>query len=85
MRLATAPRPARTRPRRPLTSVVVFGAAYATIVTIAVISSTNFLAEQPSASLAAVPVTNALGLLICPPTLGAVADHTDPSTGKRAR
>jgi hypothetical protein len=78
VRLATAARPARTRPRRPRggPSAVVFGAAYATIVAIAVIWSTKVSAEQPSAGLAAVTVMNAPGLLIGPPTPGAVADHT---------
>jgi predicted MFS family arabinose efflux permease len=67
-------------PAAALTSAVLFGAAYATIVAIAVIWSTKVFAEQPSAGLAAVMVMNALGLLIGPPTLGAVADRTGLGT-----
>jgi hypothetical protein len=89
MRLAAVPASCShspsARPRRPLTSAVVFGAAYATIVAIAVIWSTNVFAEQPSASLAAVTVMDALGLMIGPPTLGAVAEHTGPSTALATR
>jgi hypothetical protein len=89
MRLAAIPASCShspsARPRRPLTSAVVFGAAYATIVAIAVIWSTNVFAEQPSASLAAVTVMSALGPIIGPPTLGAVADHTGPSTALATR
>jgi hypothetical protein len=57
MRLAAVPASCShspsARPWRPLTSAVVFGAAYATIVAIAVISSTKVFAEHPSAGLAA--------------------------------
>jgi predicted MFS family arabinose efflux permease len=67
-------------PAAALTSAVLFGAAYATIMAIAVIWSTKVFAEQPSAGVAAVMVMNALGLLIGPPTLGAVADHTGLSS-----
>jgi predicted MFS family arabinose efflux permease len=63
-------------PTAALTSAVLFGAAYATIVAIAVIWSAKIFAEQPSAGVAAVMVMNAVGLLIGPPALGAVADHT---------
>jgi|Tabmets5t2r1_1033131.scaffolds.fasta_scaffold08351_3 predicted MFS family arabinose efflux permease len=63
-------------PPAALTSALLFGVAYATIVAIAVIWSAKIFAEQPSAGLAAVMVMNAVGLLIGPPALGAVADHT---------
>jgi predicted MFS family arabinose efflux permease len=63
-------------PPAALTSAFLFGVAYATIVAIAVIWSAKIFAEQPSAGLAAVMVMNAVGLLIGPPALGAVADHT---------
>ena len=63
-----------------LTSAVLFGAAYATIVAIAVIWSAKVFAAQPSAGLAAVMVMNAVGLLIGPPALGAVADRTGLAT-----
>jgi predicted MFS family arabinose efflux permease len=67
-------------PAAALTSAVLFGVAYATIVAIAVIWSAKIFAEQPSAGLVAVMIMNALGLLIGPPALGAVADHTGLAT-----
>jgi predicted MFS family arabinose efflux permease len=67
-------------PGAAMTSAVLFGVAYATIVAIAVIWSAKIFPEQPSAGLAAVMVMNALGLLIGPPALGAIADHTGLTT-----
>jgi predicted MFS family arabinose efflux permease len=59
-----------------LCSAVLFGVAYATIVAISVIWSTEVFAHRPSAGLAAVMAMNAVGLLTGPPILGATADHT---------
>ncbi len=56
-------------------SAILFGAAYNTVVAVEVIWSSNVFAARPSAGLAAVMVMNALGLLIGPPVLGAVADR----------
>lgn len=59
-----------------LTSAVLFGIAYATIVAISVIWSAHVFGDRPSAGLAAVMVMNALGLLIGPLTFGTIADNT---------
>ena len=53
-----------------------FGAAYCVIVAVEVIWSARVFSERPSAGLAAVMTMNALGMLVGPPVLGAVADRT---------
>jgi predicted MFS family arabinose efflux permease len=59
-----------------LSSAVLFGAAYNTVVAVEVIWSAQIFAGWPSAGVAAVMVMGALGLLTGPPILGAVADRT---------
>jgi predicted MFS family arabinose efflux permease len=63
-------------PATGLTSAILFGFAYNTIIAIQVIWSARVFAERPSAGLAAVTVMNALGLLAGAPVLGAIADET---------
>jgi predicted MFS family arabinose efflux permease len=59
-----------------ISSAVLFGVAYNTIVAVQVIWSAQVFATRPSAGLAAVMVMNALGLLAGAPIFGALADHT---------
>jgi predicted MFS family arabinose efflux permease len=59
-----------------MASAVLFGAAYNVVVAVQVIWSGRVFSERPSAGLAAAMAMNALGLLIGPPVLGAVADQT---------
>jgi predicted MFS family arabinose efflux permease len=63
-----------------VTSAVLFGVAYNTIVAVQVIWSAHVFAARPSAGLAAVMVMNALGLLAGAPIFGALADHTGLAT-----
>jgi len=63
-----------------LSSAVLFGAAYNTVVAVQVLWSAQVFADRPSAGLAAVTVMGALGLLTGPPILGAVADRTGLAT-----
>ena len=58
-----------------ITSAVLFGVAYNTIVAVAVIWSAQVFAARPSAGLAAVMVMSALGLLVGPPFFGVIADR----------
>jgi hypothetical protein len=71
-------------PATGLTSAILFGFAYNTIVAIQVIWSARVFAERPSAGLAAVMVMNALGLLAGAPVFGAIADE-DRSRGRLRR
>jgi predicted MFS family arabinose efflux permease len=59
-----------------LSSAVLFGVAYNTVIAVEVIWSAQVFAARPSAGLAAVMVMGALGLLTGSPVLGAVADQT---------
>ena len=59
-----------------VTSALLFGAAYNTVLAVEAIWSAKVFAARPSAGLAAVMVMNALGLLTGAPILGALADHT---------
>ena len=59
-----------------MASAAMFGAAYATVVAVQVIWSGRVYDERPSAGLAATVAMNALGLLLGPPLLGALADQT---------
>ena len=59
-----------------LASALMFGAAYNVVVAVQVIWSARVFSERPSAGLAATVATNAVGLLLGPPLLGAAADHT---------
>jgi predicted MFS family arabinose efflux permease len=63
-----------------LSSAVLFGAAYNTAIAVQVIWSAQVFAARPSAGVAALMVMGALGLLIGPPILGAVADRTGLTT-----
>jgi predicted MFS family arabinose efflux permease len=63
-------------PGATMASAVMFGAAYNVVVAVQVIWSARVYRERPSAGLAATVAMNALGLLLGPPLLGAVADHT---------
>ena len=63
-------------PATGLTSAVLFGVAYNTIVAVQVIWSAHVFASRPSAGLAAVMVMQAIGLLVGAPLFGAVADGT---------
>jgi predicted MFS family arabinose efflux permease len=63
-----------------LSSAVLFGAAYNTVIAVQVIWSAQVFAARPSAGLAAIMVMGALGLLTGPPILGAVADRTGLTT-----
>ncbi len=59
-----------------MAAAVMFGAAYNVVVAVQVIWSGRVYDERPSAGLAATVGMNALGLLLGPPLLGAVADRT---------
>jgi predicted MFS family arabinose efflux permease len=59
-----------------MASAILFGAAYNVVVAVEVIWSGRVYHERPSAGLAATVAMNAVGLLVGPPLLGAVADHT---------
>lgn len=60
----------------PVVAAVMFGAAYNVVVAVQVIWSGRVYSARPSAGLAATVAMNALGLLLGPPLLGAVADQT---------
>ena len=60
----------------PVLAAVMFGAAYNVVVAVQVIWSGRVYSARPSAGLAATVAMNALGLLLGPPLLGAVADQT---------
>lgn len=57
-------------------SAILFGAAYNTVVAATVIWSARLYADRPSGGLAAIMTMQAIGLLVGPPILGAVADQT---------
>ena len=57
-------------------AAAMFGAAYDVVVAVQVIWSGRVYDARPSAGLAATVAMNALGLLLGPPLLGAVADQT---------
>jgi predicted MFS family arabinose efflux permease len=57
-------------------SALLFGASYSLAVAVEVIWSGQVFRERPSAGLAAVMVSNAIGLLVGPPVFGLVADMT---------
>jgi predicted MFS family arabinose efflux permease len=57
-------------------SAILFGAAYNTVVAATVIWSARLYADRPSGGLAAIMTMQAIGLLVGPPILGAVADRT---------
>jgi predicted MFS family arabinose efflux permease len=64
------------RPATVVASAVLFGAAYNTVVAATVIWSARLHAHRPSRGLAAIMTMQAIGLLVGPPILGAVADQT---------
>lgn len=63
-----------------IASAVLFGTAYCVIVAVQVIWSARVFSERPSAGLAAVMTMNAVGMLVGPPVMGAVADRTGFAT-----
>lgn len=59
-----------------IASAVLFGAAYNVILAVQALWSGQVFSQRPSAGLAAAMTMNALGMLVGPPALGALADQT---------
>jgi predicted MFS family arabinose efflux permease len=57
-------------------SALLFGAAYNVLISTQVIWGAQVFSERPSAGLAAVMTMAALGMIVGPPVLGAMADQT---------